>query len=174
MSQTNLFLNRIDNEINLIKSKIEKLENKKKAFIEVCEKFPNIVLDYNYGHFYTKDNIQSQVSCMNLHMFYDAITVEFFISPTKTNGYKIYVGSNERYAKNYFNIATIKTVNYKTRERLIKVLNYDSLISDECPSKKKFLKRIKLYLMKKLKETNSNIDPTSFNYEMFSKLLLLK
>ena len=174
MSQNQPFISRIDLEIKSLQDKINKFEEKKKNFLELADKFPNIKLEYGSGYFHTKDNIYPQVSCMNLHNFYDTITAEFFISPTKTNGYKIFVSSNERYSKNHFIIASMSRIDYRTRARGITVLNYEKLISDDCPNKKKFLKRIKIYLMKKIKELNLTLDPASFNYEIFSKLLMLK
>lgn len=154
----------IDYRIKANHQEIEKLVKAKDKLLSVQKQYPGI--HYDHGS-YILDNIKDKVSCMTLSNRYRGIFVRFSLSPTKHSGLKIFSGPLDT------KIADI-IFDYKTNNHKIKILDYDSAISDLCPSKKRFLKRIKFFLLHIITKSKFNITDDSFNKENFIKLLLLK
>lgn len=64
------------------------------------------------------------------------------------------------------------TINRKQKEIL--VFNYKDMISDLCPKKKTFLRRIKLSLVHTMVYENLTVLDTSYDKAEFDKMLLLR
>lgn len=154
----------IDFRIKINNQEIERLLKAKEKLLSMQKQYPGI--HYNHGAFILND-IKDQVSCMALSDRYRGIYARFNLSPSKHNGLKIFSAPLDS------KIADI-IFDYKTNNHKIKIYDYDSMISELCTSKRRFIKRIKFFLLHAITMGKFGITDDSFNKETFIKLLLLK
>jgi hypothetical protein len=161
---------RIKNTIPKYEKRIENLKIIKDGAGKLLERYPNIIYRYGSAHLENVDlsaNDWDKVGGMSLTRNWDhnntSLKISFSFNKKYSEGIKTYITpKNGVIAK-----ITAKTGN-------IVIYDYKSMISDDCPRKKSFIKKIKRYIIKEISKKNLIISDTSFDKDEFLKLLLLK
>lgn len=157
----------IDKDVILQEKIIQQLKQKKEIYLKIKEEYPDAVIDRGNV---CLNNIWDKITCMRIERnnYYD-VSVKFLV------GKKFTICGMNTYTNPLFSrIATIQN-NYSGQRRTeITIFDFKSLIPDSCPSKKKFVKRIKIYLLNRIVKDKLFIHPNSFGKEEFTKLMLLK
>lgn len=171
-------INELDRDITKGKTELVFLEERKKALLTLDKLYPGA--HYEHGSI-CLDNIWDKITCMRLSKKYryyhsQQICARFLLSKKDMmDDIKIHTYPYENILANITTKQKHSIGPYKSdRIKEICVLNYNKLISDDCLKKKDFTKRIRKYLINMIVRDNLTIDPASYNYDDFQRMLLLK
>jgi hypothetical protein len=160
----------LDIKIQCSQQRTDSYTNKKEKLLVIKQNYPNIKCENGT---FSLDGIQDQITCMSLERKYGRfagtsvvdIIAKFSLGEKKQNGIKIYSSP----VRNV--VATIRHP-YSNKEIIIR--DYESLISKTCPARKRFLKRIKLFLINYVVNNKLSISKDSFDQDGFMRLIMLK
>jgi hypothetical protein len=160
----------IEREISQHTKTLQQLQARKEGFLKLKQDYPTA--EYDAGSICSNE-IWDKVSCMRLvhgkGRNWNDICAKFLLHERDSpEGLKLYTNP-------LFNtIATIKYNYGSPRKYEITIFDYKALIPDSCPNKKKFIRRIKLHLVKKITQGKLTIAANSFYKDEFENLLLIK
>lgn len=169
----NELLSKIDFDIDHHKRLILQLEEKKKKLTNLQDKIPDAI--YHNGAVCLQD-IWDKISCMKIERKQEYAAARTDIIAKFSIAQKYRIDGRKIYSYPFENkIASIswhmggspKGKNY------IYISDIDDLISNDCPRKKAFITRIKLFLVDEIHRYNLSIDDSQYDHEI-SKLLMLR
>lgn len=156
----------LEKNIQRYESSIEHFKARKQIYLDLNEKYKNLrihnnclVADLPIEEVSGMQITRRWVSNINVSSRFQ-IQVSFNASPTKNNGLKI-----------FNNPLTSVVAIYGGG--VIKILDYTKIISDESKFKKKFLKRIKSFLIKDIGRLGLSVTQDSYNAELFKAFSIL-
>jgi|SRR5271170_4090233 len=160
-----------DKEILRKERDIVDLQKEKAKYQKIKELYPAA---HYTGRAICLPNIWDKITCMRIERkrkYYSMsyINVKFFLGKGQlVEGMKIYTLPFDN------PVAAIKHTYGMTKEKQIEIFDYKKIIPDECPRKKAFIKRIKLYLVRSITQDGLTIDNKSFDKDEITKLMLLR
>src|SRR5271166_686030 len=158
----------IDQDISWVEKRTFALNEQKNKYLKIQEQYPNCFINKSI---ICIENAWSDIKMMRIEPHYQLqnqqwvrhLTIKFPIDlPVPMPGMHIYASPFRS------SVATVKyDFSASPRKAEINVLDYGSLIPDDCPSKNKFMSRIKKYLLRHILQYNYNISETSFEKASF-------
>lgn len=151
--------------------RIQKLQANKNGILELAERFPNAKFDGGDVYIDDLDNNWDKIAGLSIDRTWDKglthLKIKFSMNKKNSGGIKVYMLPSQN------TIATMNRYATKDKQPYIEIFDYKSLISDKCPRKKAFVKRIKKFILANIKDKKLTILDSSHDKSEFLKLMLL-